>query len=78
MMRRSRMNANIEPRISEQEREQRRAAIAVARGSVRFEGFVLAPEVEKINQRFINGELTGDEHIAAIKAAALHPTVPLD
>ena len=43
-----------------------------ARGSVRFEGFILSPEVEQINRRFIDGELTGDQHIEAIKAAVLH------
>jgi hypothetical protein len=28
--------------------------------------------VEEINRRFIDGELTGDEHIEAIKAAVGH------
>ena len=32
----------------------------------------LPPEVEAINRQYIDGELTGDEHIAAIKAAVLH------
>ncbi|AJW46249.1 hypothetical protein TK49_06800 [Ralstonia mannitolilytica] len=60
------------PPIDEHERARRKAAIDFARGSVRFEGFVLSPEVEEINRRFIDGELTGDEHIEAIKAAARH------
>lgn len=60
------------PQIDDQERARRRAAIEFARGSVRFEGFVLSPEVEEINRRFIDGELTGDEHIEAIKAALGH------
>ncbi|MBV7483236.1 antitoxin VbhA family protein [Bordetella sp. BOR01] len=51
----------------DEERDARLRAINFARGSVRFEGFVLSAEVEEINRRFINGELTGDEHIAAIK-----------
>ncbi|KWF77598.1 hypothetical protein WL93_26670 [Burkholderia diffusa] len=63
---------HLRPQISEQERASRKAAIDYARGSVRFEGFVLSPEVEDINRRFIDGELSGDEHIAAIKAAVLH------
>ena len=60
---------HLQPQLSEPERESRRAAIDYARGSVRLEGFVLSPEVEEVNRRFIAGELTGDEHIAAIKAA---------
>lgn len=54
--------------IDDQERARRKAAVDYARGSVRFEGFVLSPEVEKINRQFVEGELTGDEHVAAIKA----------
>lgn len=50
------------------DRQTRKAAIDRARGSVRLEGFVLSAEVEAINQRFINGEITGDEHVAAILA----------
>ncbi|MDR3383934.1 antitoxin VbhA family protein [Cupriavidus basilensis] len=57
--------------IDEPERARRKAAIDYARGSVRFEGFVLSPEVEEINRRFIDGELTGDEHVAAIAATVL-------
>ena len=59
------------PSISDEERARRKAAVDNARGSVRFEGFVLPPEVEDINRRFIDGELTGAEHVAAIKAAIL-------
>jgi len=62
----------LRPQITEQERAERQASIEFARGSVRLEGFVLSPAVEEINRRFIDGELTGDEHIAAIKAAVLH------
>ena len=62
----------LHPQISEQERARRKASIDNARGSVRFEGFILTPEVEEINRQFIDGELTGDQHIAAIKATVLH------
>lgn len=55
----------------DEERDAREKAINYARGSVRFEGFVLSKEVEEINRRFIDGELTGDEHIAAIKDIVL-------
>jgi len=52
------------PRISAEERAKRQCAVDSARGSVRFEGFILGPEVEELNRRFIEGELTSDEHVA--------------
>jgi hypothetical protein len=66
------MSAVLEPNIDEQERTRRQADIDYARRSVRLEGFILSPEIEEINRRFINGELTGDEHIKAIEDAVLH------
>lgn len=54
--------------ISAQERATRQKAIDFARASVELEGFTLSPEVEAINQRYIDGELSGDEHITAIRA----------
>lgn len=58
-------------RISDDEKIRRRAAIDFARGSSRFEGIVLPEEVEEINRQFINGDISGDEHVAAIRAFAL-------
>ncbi len=52
--------------------ERQKKAIDFALASVGPEGFALPPEVEAINRQYIDGELTGDEHIAAIKAAVLH------
>ena len=52
------------PAISAEERAKRQRAVDFARGSVRFEGFILSPEVEELNRRFIEGELTSDEHVA--------------
>ena len=52
------------PRISAEERTKRQRAVDFARGSVRFEGFILGPEVEELNRRFVEGELTSDEHVA--------------
>jgi hypothetical protein len=57
---------NMQPCISEAERERRRNAVAFARGSVRYEGFVLSEKVEAINRQFIDGLMTGEEHVAAI------------
>lgn len=55
--------------ISHDERAKREAAVNYVRGNVCPVGFTLSPEIEKINHRFINGELSGDEHIEAIKTA---------
>jgi len=52
------------PAISAEERAKRQCAVDFARGSVRFEGFILSPEVEELNRRFIEGELTSDEYVA--------------
>jgi hypothetical protein len=57
----------VAPLISAEESARRKAAIDYARGSVRLEGFVLDAEVERLNQRYITGEISGDEHSAAIR-----------
>ncbi len=73
------MNAILKPaakppaesvRITPGERVRRQAAIAYGRGSVRLEGFVLSAEGENINRRYIDGELSMEELIDAIKALA--------
>ena len=53
--------------ISEEERARRQEAIDYARGSVRLEGFVISEEAEAINQRYVAGEMTSDEHSKAIR-----------
>ncbi len=55
-----------QPATDDQERAVRQKAIDFARASVGLEGFTLSPEVEAISRR-----LTGEEHIAAIRAAVL-------
>jgi len=54
------------PLISEQEKARRKEAIDYARGSVMLEGVVLSDEIEELNQRYINGELTSKEHSIAV------------
>ena len=54
---------------ADMERGRRQQSIANARASVELEGFTLTPEIEAINRRFIDGEITRAEHIEAIKAA---------
>jgi hypothetical protein len=53
-------------RITEDERARRKVAIDYARGSVRLEGFVVSAEIEAINLRYINGEITRAELTAAV------------
>ena len=48
--------------IDAEERARRQAAIDFARGSVRFEGVILPPELEAINQRYIEGHIDSAEH----------------
>jgi len=52
------------PQISAEDRAKRQRPVDFARGSVRFEGFILGPEVEELNRCFVAGELTSDEHVA--------------
>jgi Antitoxin VbhA len=59
---------NIKP-IGDEERARRQAAVDFSRTSVRLEGLVLDPDIEELNARYINGELTDGELTAAIKAA---------
>jgi hypothetical protein len=55
-------------RISPEERARRKAAIDYARASVRLEGFVQSEFAEALNRRYIDGEITSEEHSAAIRA----------
>lgn len=55
--------------ISDTERGRRKREIDFARGSVRYEGGILSGEVERLNARYIDGEIDGDELTAAILAS---------
>lgn len=55
--------------ISDAERTQREREVGFARGSVRYEGGVLSSEVERLNARYIDGEIESDELTAAILAS---------
>lgn len=59
--------------ISEAERARREREVSFARGSVRYEGGILPGEVERLNARYIGGEIDSDELTAAILASgAVH------
>lgn len=57
--------------ISEDERARRQREIDFARGSVAYEGGVLTDEVERLNARYVAGEINGDELTAAILAGTV-------
>lgn len=44
--------------ITPEERQRRQDAVDFARGSVRFEGFVISDEIEAISRQFVEGDLT--------------------
>lgn len=60
--------APAKPLITAAERARRIEAINFARGSVALEGGKLSAEVERLNARFIEGEIDSAEHTAAIIA----------
>ena len=53
------------PSITEEEKAKRKEGIDFARHNVWLEGVVLCDEMEALNERYINGELTLQEHTAA-------------
>lgn len=55
--------------ISDAERTRREREVSFARGNVRYEGGVLSSEVERLNARYIDGEIESDELTAAILAS---------
>ena len=64
------MTTQYELLISVEESAKRKYAVDFARGSVRFEGIILTPEIEEINQQYIYGHITSDEHITLSFAAS--------
>lgn len=56
------------PPISEAERARREREVSFAQGSVRYEGGILSDEIERLNARYIDGEIDSDELTAAILA----------
>lgn len=57
------------PAISEAERARRAEAVSFGRGSTRLEGGILSAEAEAINARFVAGDLTQAEWLAAVLAS---------
>jgi hypothetical protein len=57
------------PAIGEAERARRLSEVNFARGSVRYEGGILSDEIERLNVRYVAGEITSDELTAAILAS---------
>ena len=56
------MNAVLKPLIGEEERAKRKANIDYARGTCRLEGIILSADIEHLNQLYIDGHMTSQEH----------------
>lgn len=54
--------------ITAEERQRRQRAIDFARGSVRYEAFILSAVAEAIGGRFVAGELTRSGYVTAMLA----------
>lgn len=52
--------------IDEAERARRKREVDFARGSVRHEGGILSDEIERLNARYVAGEIGSDELTAGI------------
>jgi hypothetical protein len=57
---------NSRSAITSEERARRRAEVEFARGSVRYEGGILSDEIERLNTRYIAGEIDSREFTGAI------------
>jgi hypothetical protein len=64
------MTTQYELLISMEESAKRKYAVDFARGCVRFEGILLTPEIEEINQQYIHGHITSQEHVTLSFAAS--------
>ncbi len=56
-----------EPAISDPERAPRIEAIDFARGMSELSGVTLSPEIEQLNQQYVAGLISSQEHSAAIR-----------
>ena len=52
--------------IDETEQARRQREVDFARGSVRYEGGILSDEIERLNARYVAGEISSDELTTAI------------
>ena len=57
------------PAIDDTEQARRRREVDFVRGSVRYEGGILSDEIERLNARYIAGEINSDVLTAAILAS---------
>ena len=53
--------ASSTPAISEAECARRLSEVNFARGSVRYEGGIVSDEIERLNARYVAGEITSDK-----------------
>ena len=58
-----------QPAIDQTEQARRQREVDFAQGSVRYEGGILSDEIERLNARYIAGEIDSDALTAAILAS---------
>ena len=63
------MNAVLQPTITAAEQAKRQSEVDFAKGSVRLEGVILTPEIDRINQDYISGLIDSREHTTLCLAA---------
>jgi len=56
------------PQLSQEERSRREQAVDLARADVELSGGRLSPEAERLNKRYLAGELSDSEHVDALLA----------
>ena len=57
------------PVLDKTERARRQREVEFARGSARYEGGILSDEIERLNARYIAGEIDSNALTAAILAS---------
>lgn len=60
------MNVETVNQISASERARRHREVDFARGNIRHEGGILSEEIERLNARYVAGEIDSDKLTAAI------------
>lgn len=55
-----------EPSVSPSGQDLRGLVVALAEASVRLSGSILPPAIEEVNRRFVDGELSAEEHLVVV------------
>ena len=56
------------PQLSQEEHSRRQQAVDLARADIELSGGRLSPEAERLNRRYLAGDLSDSEHVDALLA----------